>query len=272
MTIKQKIHERLPFIAEKLGMSVEEILEKLPHLKMDADPIALPNMSEDVDPLTLSVYIDHTVLKPMIQKQGIVDLINDAKKHNFKAVCVNGCWAEFCKDELEGTGIMVASVIGFPLGAMTPSAKVGEITELVGRVEVDEIDMVLNIGQLLDGNLRYVYDEIEVCHAATEDKCLKVIFECGAISKECIIDASIICALIGVGFVKTSTGFGYGGALPEDVELMKQCVAERCEVKASGGVRSPVDAVKMINLGATRIGTSSGKKIIAVDVAPATGY
>lgn len=212
----------------------------------------------------LNRFIDHTLLKPEATGEQIIELCREAKEHNFKAVCVNPHFIELCAKELFGSKTLVCTVIGFPLGANLTEVKVFE-TQTAIEAGADEIDMVLNIGELIANNFEYVKEDIsqvlQTCKK--QDKILKVIFETSKLSNELINKACEICKELEVDFVKTSTGFGGGGASVEHIKLMRQTVGENIGVKASGGVRDKETALAMIQAGATRIGTSSGIKIIS---------
>jgi len=178
-------------------------------------------------------------------------------------------------ETVKGTGINVAVVVGFPLGANTTRTKALETEELV-EFGVHEIDMVVNIGALLDGDYQLVKNDItEVVKASkkiSQNVIVKVILECCLLTPELIVDASLLSILAGAHFVKTSTGFSTSGAKLEDVQLMKQTVGKNYEVKASGGIRSYEESFKFIVAGATRIGTSSGIKIVTGDTSQKVGY
>ena len=211
--------------------------------------------------MKLSKYIDHTLLKADASIEAIGKLCDEAKEYDFKSVCVNTCNIPFCKEKLEGSDVLVCCVIGFPLGAMSKEAKVAETKDAVAK-GADEVDMVINIGRLKDKNYDYVTEEIREIKQACGEKTLKVIIETCLLNDEekekaceCILEA-------GADFVKTSTGFSTAGATFEDVALLKKTVGDRCFIKAAGGVRSREDFEKMISLGANRIGTSSGTKLI----------
>ncbi|WP_407930687.1 deoxyribose-phosphate aldolase [Ignavibacterium album] len=207
--------------------------------------------------------IDHTLLKPDATKEEIIKLCDEARAFNFASVCVNPCWVETCFNNLKDSDVKVCTVIGFPLGANHPNTKLLE-TETAIADGAEEIDMVINIGQLKSGNYEYVLNEISrIAHLTKNNLAvLKVIIETCLLTDEEKIIASIISKEAGADFVKTSTGFSKGGATLFDVSLMKYSVENKIKVKASGGVRSREDALKMIAAGASRIGTSSGVKII----------
>ena len=211
--------------------------------------------------MELAKYIDHTQLKADARREDIKKLCEEAKDHGFKTVCINPSYIELAKELLADSDVGVCTVIGFPLGQMTTEAKVYETKDAIKK-GADEIDMVLNIAKLKDHELEYVRDEIAKVKEACGDHVLKVIIETCLLSDdekkaacECILEAK-------ADFVKTSTGFSTHGATFEDVKLLKECVGDRCKVKAAGGVRTHDDFLKMIQLGADRIGTSSGVKLL----------
>lgn len=209
-----------------------------------------------------SKYIDHTLLKPESTKQQVQKIIDEAKKYDFATVMVNPCWIPFVKPQLEGTDVKAACVIGFPLGANTKAVKVFETQDAL-KNGADEIDMVLNIGMLKDGDDAYVIDEIKAVKEACGDHFLKVIIETCLLTDDEKVRACKDVVKAGANFVKTSTGFSTGGATIHDVALMKEAVVgSDVKVKASGGVRSREDFDAMIAAGAERIGTSSGTKLL----------
>lgn len=211
--------------------------------------------------MRLSKYIDHTLLKADASLEAIGKLCDEAREYDFKSVCVNTCNIEFCKKRLEGSDVLVCCVIGFPLGAMSTEAKVFETADAVAK-GADEVDMVINIGRLKDKDYGYVCDEIRRIKEACNGKTLKVIIETCLLTDEEKVAACRCAMESGADFVKTSTGFSTAGATFEDVALMKKTVGDSCLIKAAGGVRSREDFEKMISLGANRIGTSSGTKLI----------
>lgn len=213
--------------------------------------------------MKLSKYIDHTLLKADASVDAIKTLCKEAIEYDFKSVCVNTCNIELCKEELKGSDVLVCTVIGFPLGAMSTEAKVFETSDAISK-GADEIDMVINIGRLKDKDLDYCVDEIKKIKAACGNHILKVIIETCLLSDEQIIDACNCVLEAKADFVKTSTGFSTSGATFEGVALMKKTVGDKCLIKAAGGVRSHEDMLKMIELGANRIGTSSGTKLISI--------
>ncbi len=209
----------------------------------------------------MNKYIDHTLLKADAQKAEIKQLCSEAVDYNFKAVCVNPSWVEFCKSELKQSDVLVCTVIGFPLGANTTEVKVFETKDAITK-GADEIDMVINIGRLKDQDYDYVLKDIKAVVAAAGDKTVKVIIETALLSDEEIIKVSNLCVEAKAAFVKTSTGFSTSGANVRVVDLIKQTVGDKALIKAAGGVRSEDDLKAMIKVGANRIGTSSGTKLI----------
>ena len=209
----------------------------------------------------INKYIDHTVLKATTTESDIVKLCNEAKQHNFYAVCVNGCYVNLAKENLIGTEVSIAAVIGFPLGAMSKEAKIFEAEKCIAD-GANEIDMVLNVGFLKDGRFDEVEEEIREIKEAIGDNILKVIFENCYLTKEEIKIASQLAVNAKADFIKTSTGFGTNGATIEDVEIMKSVVGDKAEIKAAGGVRDIETAQKYIDMGVTRLGTSSGVSLV----------
>ena len=209
----------------------------------------------------LNKYIDHTILKATASGTDVQKLCEEAIEHEFYSVCVNGCYVADAKHLLQGTDVKVAAVVGFPLGAMTTAAKVFEAKEAVEN-GASEIDMVINVAKLKDGEFEYVENEIRQIKEAIGDNVLKVIIETCYLTDEEKVKACELSLVAKVDFVKTSTGFGTGGATYEDVKLMKSVVGDNAKVKASGGVRDKETAQKYIDLGAERLGTSSGIDIV----------
>ena len=205
-------------------------------------------------------FIDHTLLKPTATITEIKKLCKEGIEHKFYAVCVNGCYANLAKEQLRGSKVKVAAVIGFPLGAMNSEAKIFEAQDCIQN-GADEIDMVINIGWLKSGKNDLVENEISKIKKAIGDKVLKVIIETCYLTKEEKIKACELAVKAGADFVKTSTGFGDGGATLEDVKLMKDVVGNKAKIKASGGIKDRATAMKYIALGVSRIGTSSGISI-----------
>lgn len=211
--------------------------------------------------MNVAKYIDHTLLKPDSTREQIDKILEEAKKYQFKSVCINPTHVSYASQQLIDTDVLVCTVIGFPLGATTTDVKVFE-TENAIKNGASEIDMVINIGALKDQRYDEVQKDIEGVIAAANGKTVKVIIETVLLTDEEKVKACELAEKAGATFVKTSTGFAGGGATPEDVKLMKDTVGNRLEVKASGGVRSLEDFEKMIEAGATRIGASAGVQII----------
>jgi deoxyribose-phosphate aldolase len=218
----------------------------------------------------LAKLIDHTLLKPEATRAEVVALCEEAKKHRFASVCVNTTWVPVCRALLASTDVMVCAVVGFPLGAMTPSAKAYEAREAV-RQGAREIDMVINIGALKSRDYETVFEDICRVVKASAPAGVKVILETSALDQEEKIIACALSKLAGAAFVKTSTGFGKGGATVEDVALMRRLVGKDVGVKASGGVRTQEDALRMAAAGANRLGASASVAIVTAAAAPASG-
>lgn len=209
----------------------------------------------------LKDYIDHTQLKAFATDDDIKTLCQEAMEYGFYAVCVNGCHVSFAKKELTNSSVKIASVIGFPLGAMSTAAKVAEAKETV-KDGADEIDMVINIGWLKQGDLDKVENDIAAVKEAIDNKILKVIIETCYLTNEEKKTACQLSMQAKADFVKTSTGFGSGGASIEDIKLMKGVVGDKLQIKASGGIRDRGTAEEYIKYGTDRIGTSSGIAIV----------
>lgn len=212
-------------------------------------------------PQEIARFIDHTLLKPDAVEADIRKLCQEAKEFGFYAVCVNSSFVGLCVQELKGTPVRVASVVGFPLGAMESASKAFETKRAV-ELGAKEIDMVLPIGALKDRRTQVIVKDIESVVQAAGGMPVKVILETSLLSEEEKVLACELSVKAGAAFVKTSTGFGGGGATVDDVRLMKKTVGERAQVKASGGVRSLEQAMAMIEAGATRLGTSSGVALV----------
>lgn len=204
-----------------------------------------------------SKYIDHTILKADANIEDIKKLCSEAMEYDFKSVCVNPYWVSECANLLKGSDVLVCTVIGFPLGANTSSLKAFETKEAISN-GAGEIDMVLNIGAMKSKQYDVVLNDIKAVVEAAGNTCVKVIIETCLLTEEEKIKACELSLEAKATFVKTSTGFSTGGATVEDVKLMKSIVKDELEVKASGGVRTLEDFNKMVESGATRIGTSNG--------------
>jgi deoxyribose-phosphate aldolase len=202
-------------------------------------------------------YLDHTLLKPEATRDQVLKLCDEAARFGVKAVCVNGCWVETCVTRLRGSGVLVATVVGFPLGAMTSAAKAAE-TQLALAAGAREVDMVVPIGHVRSGEWGYVEHDIRTVAMAAAPGLVKVILETAALEPIQIAAACLAARAAGAGFVKTSTGFHpAGGATVEAVSLMRRAAGSEMGVKASGGIRTPEAAIMMLAAGASRIGTSN---------------
>ncbi|WP_433743229.1 deoxyribose-phosphate aldolase [Falsibacillus pallidus] len=210
----------------------------------------------------IAKMIDHTLLKPEATSAQIEALCLEAKEYGFASVCVNPTWVAKAYEILKDTDVLVCTVIGFPLGASTPETKAFETKNAIEN-GAKEVDMVINIGALKDGSDDLVEKDIRAVVEAAKGKALtKVIIETCLLTDEEKVRACELSVKAGADYVKTSTGFSTGGSTPEDVALMRKTVGPDVGVKASGGVRSAEDADKVIKAGATRIGASSGVKIV----------
>lgn len=210
----------------------------------------------------IAQYIDHTLLKADARKEQIEKLCHEAKQYSFASVCINPIWVSTAAQILKDSEVKVCTVIGFPLGATTTETKVFE-TENAITNGATEVDMVINIGALKDGNDDLVEKDIRQVVEVAKGKALtKVIIETALLTEEEKERACEISVRAGADFVKTSTGFSTAGATLEDITLMRKTVGPEIGVKASGGVRTREDALKMIEAGATRIGASSGIAIV----------
>ncbi len=210
---------------------------------------------------TMASYIDHTLLKPEATAEQIRNLCREAVKYNFYSVCINPSYVKTAADALKGSAVKVCAVIGFPLGATTTAVKAYEASEAINNGAA-ELDMVIHIGALKGGDRDYLKKDIAAVVEAAAGNTVKVIIETGLLTEE---EKKVACKLAmdaGAHFVKTSTGFGPGGATVADIQLMRETVGDALGVKASGGVRTPETAREMLQAGATRIGTSAGILII----------
>ncbi len=213
--------------------------------------------------MQINKLIDHTYLKAFGTRNEIDTILEEAIEHDFKSVCVNPTWIEYAVESLQKTDVLVCTVIGFPLGANTTESKVYETTDALKK-GAHEIDMVLNIGWVKEGLYDKVEEEIREIKQACQNSVLKVILETCYLTEGEIEKAGRAAIAAGADFIKTSTGFGTGGATVSDVKLMKD-VAQTKGVKASGGVKTIEDLHNMVEAGATRIGTSSGVALMKGD-------
>ena len=228
-------------------------------------------MSNLSDPKELARYIDHTLLKPDAQRADIEKLCREAVEHGFYSVCVNGSRVELARSLVEDSGVKVAAVVGFPLGAMDSDVKRYE-TEVAIDHGAEEIDLVLNIAKLKEGDDAYVLRELRDVVEAADERPVKVIIETCLLTEEEKIRACGLVVESGAAFIKTSTGFSTGGATLDDIKLLRQHVGEKFGVKASGGIRDTQTALAMIEAGATRLGTSAGIAIVKGLAAGAGAY
>ena len=211
--------------------------------------------------LPLENYIDHTLLKPSATTENIIQLCEEAKKYNFFAVCINGSFVQLAKRELINSNVKIVAVVGFPLGTTAISIKVLETKTCIND-GADEIDMVINVGMLKSKDFKYLENEIQAVKNELGDRVLKVIIETCYLTDE---EKKVICEIAmnaGADFVKTSTGFGTDGATIADVKLIKEVLKGQLSIKASGGISDKETALSYISLGVSRIGTSSGIKIV----------
>ena len=243
--------------ASKQPTSVRNVVSGVAGARVSA-ALGSKNVPSDVAKL-----IDHTLLKPQATYEDIDRLCDEAREYGFASVCVNPLYVQRCAKRLKGSDVKTCCVIGFPLGATPKEIKALEARRAV-RDGAKELDMVIAIGALKSGDHRYVYEDIRLVAEAARDgsALLKVIIETGLLTDEEKVAACVLSKKARADFVKTSTGFGNGGATVHDVELMAQAVDHKLQVKASGGVKGAEDARKMVDAGATRIGASVGVKIV----------
>ena len=214
-----------------------------------------------IDKKTLASMIDHTILKPTATKEQVAELCQQALLNHFASVCINPCFVKLAAEMLKGSDVKTCTVIGFPLGANTTEVKAFEAKKAVNE-GAQEVDMVINIGALKEGDLEYVENDIAQVVKVSQGALVKVIIETCFLTDKEKVTVCNLAKKAGANFVKTSTGFGTGGATVSDVSLMRKTVGDSMGVKASGGVRSLDETLAMINAGASRIGTSSGIKIV----------
>jgi len=258
-------------VASRLGLTPGDkpafLTQHFPHLKdLETFEQVLPKhkkVSQQIlEERGAAVFIDHTILKAESTAAQVKVLCSEAKQYAFGSVCVNGGRVQQALQQLDGTTVSVAAVVGFPLGAATTFSKRQESIQM-WELGCHEIDMVIDVGRMKDGDYAYVKDQIQglvqdSLRFGFDKKVVKVIFETCLLDKAEIVDASIMCVLAGATCVKTSTGFSTSGANAHDVEMMRLTVGNGVGVKASGGVRDKDTALKMIDAGASLIGTSSG--------------
>jgi len=246
-----------------LATSPHEYVDRVqPVIEAGADRIAATLGVAPTDG-SLSPMIDHTLLRPDATQEEIAQLCYEARKYAFASVCVNPSYVKLCSDLLKGSDVLVCTVVGFPLGATSTEAKVFETQKAI-RDGATEVDMVINVGALKSRDYELVERDIAAVARASHagGAILKVIIEAALLTDEEKVAASYLTKVTGADFVKTSTGFGPGGATAEDVALMRRVVGPQMGVKAAGGIRTYADAQKMIAAGATRIGASASVRII----------
>lgn len=211
--------------------------------------------------MDIARYLDHTQLAPNSTESDILKLCNEGLEYNFRAICVAGSWVEFCKSQLAGSPVLLAAVLGFPHGNTTSSSKCFE-AETYFKNGADELDMVINVGWMRSGQTKPIEAELALIRKAVPEGVLKLILETCYLNNDQKRLACQLAMEAGWDYVKTSTGFGTAGATLEDVRLMKHEVKNTMGIKASGGIRDYQTALKYINAGASRIGTSSGPAIV----------
>ncbi|MBU0927697.1 MAG: deoxyribose-phosphate aldolase [Spirochaetes bacterium] len=211
---------------------------------------------------SIAKTIDHTILKAIATEQQVRELCVEAKANGFASVCVNPYWVPLCAKELQSSKVLVCTVIGFPLGANATETKAAEAA-LAVKHGADEVDMVINLGAAKAGDWKIVEEDIRQVVKASGKATVKVIIETCYLTDAEKARACEAAAKAGAHFVKTSTGFGTGGATADDVRLMKKTVGDALKVKASGGIRSYHDAIQMLEAGADRLGASSGVSIVS---------
>ncbi len=219
-------------------------------------------MTNEWTKASIARTIDHTLLKAIATEQQVHELCVEAKANGFASVCVNPYWVPLCAKDLSNSRVLVCTVIGFPLGANATETKAAEAA-LAIKQGADEVDMVINLGAAKAGNWKTVEEDIRAVVAAAGNTTVKVIIETCYLTDAEKVKACEAAAKAGAKFVKTSTGFGTGGATADDVRLMKKTVGDKLKVKASGGIRSYHDAIKMLDSGADRLGASSGVAIVS---------
>jgi deoxyribose-phosphate aldolase len=238
-------------------------------LGADPDGVDIPSVLRTSE--SLAGRIDHTLLKADATLSAVEKLCDEANEHGFASVCVNTRWVPTAAERLTGSSVMVCTVVGFPLGAMTRLAKAEEARITVAE-GADEVDMVLDIGGLLSGDLAAVYDDILGVVGAARPAPVKVILETSMLNDDHKAIACLIALRSGAAYVKTSTGFGGGGANVHDIALMRSMVGDALGVKASGAVRTRQDAKAMLTAGADRIGASSSVAIVSGGEAATSDY
>ncbi len=248
-----------------MGVTTEEILQAIQKAKIALSTEQVIEKAPQLNENELADMIDHTILRPDATEEEILNVCQEAKQHHFYSVCVNSYYVPLVARALKATKVKITSVVGFPLGAMSTAAKAFEARDAV-QSGADEIDMVINIGALKTGKHEVVLNDIREVVQASAPGTVKVIIETFLLNDEEKITACVLSKMAGAHFVKTSTGFNGGGATPDDVRLMRRVVGSEMGiemgVKASGGVRTQEDALKMVKAGASRIGARGGIAIV----------
>ena len=243
--------------------NLDELIQHALGTVQAAGRIPKPSFTPRMGALEMARMIDHTLLKPEATADQVRRLCEEGLHYQFASICVNPTWVPLCVELLAGSEVKPCAVAGFSLGATLPAVKAFEAQQVV-ELGAKEVDMVMNVGKLKDGDYRLVYEDIagvaDACHEG--GALLKVIIETGLLTDDEKVVACVICKQAGADFVKTATGFNGGGATAPDIALMRFVVGPTMGVKAAGGVRSVNDALAMVAAGATRIGTSAGVKII----------
>ena len=232
-------------------------------------PVSRPTALRDS--ATLAGRIDHTILGATTTSDDVRRVCAEAREHSFASVCVNSRWVPLVSAELAGSGVLTCPVVGFPLGAMATVAKAAEAACAV-QAGADELDMVISVGDLKEGSLRAVFDDIRAVVMASAGRPVKVIIETCLLDDEEKAIACELAARAGASYVKTSTGMSTGGATEADIRLMRGVVGDALGVKASGGIRTTQDATAMLAAGADRIGASASIAIASGVVSAGTGY
>lgn len=243
-------------------MNIDQIIKEVTQTIATGSCSQAGNKKNDQYDISYAQYMDHTVLKPATTKETLKKFCDEAKEYKFASVCVNPANVRYVAGQLKGSGVKTCCVIGFPLGANTSFVKMVETAEAI-KNGAQEVDMVINIGALKDKDYVLVYEDIKaVVDTAHPFALVKVIIETSALTDEEKVAACELAKRAGADFVKTSTGFGEGGATVADVTLMKKTVGDACKVKASTGIDNREICDKMLAAGAVRMGTSKGIKIV----------
>lgn len=252
---------------ELIDKITQEVMKRLNEKSMKNEPAAQANSqtrssSGHLSQAELAGYIDHTLLKPEAVESQFEQLCNEAVKYKFKSVCVNSSWVPYVVKKLRGTGVIICSVIGFPLGGMDTRSKAFEARSAIAS-GATELDMVLNVGALKSGNLKLVEEDIRaIKRACRSTTVLKVILETGLLTEAEKILACEISKKADADFVKTSTGFAGSGATVQDIALMRRIVGPKMGVKASGGIKNYDQAIALINAGANRLGCGASVAVV----------